>query len=126
MSMTADGAWMLVVDDDEDIRETIKSLLELRGYRVVTAGDGEEGLQKMRAGSLPRLVLLDLMMPGMNGEEFRAAQLGDAALARVPVIVLSGAGKLQERAALAGVSVVAKPIELDELFAMVERVWTAA
>jgi CheY-like chemotaxis protein len=126
MSAPADGPWLLVVDDDEDIRDTIKSLLELRGYRVVTAGDGEEGLALMRAGSLPRLVLLDLMMPGMNGEEFRTAQLREPRLADVPVIVLSGAGKLQNRPALAGVSVVGKPIELDELFAMVARVWDGA
>jgi CheY-like chemotaxis protein len=116
--------WVLIVDDDEDIRDSIQSLLQLRGYTVDTAPDGASALARMRSGPPPALVILDFMMPRMNGEEFRAAQLGDATIAAVPVIVLSGAGKLQERAALAGVSVVAKPIELDELFAMVERVWT--
>ena len=113
--------WLLVVDDDEDIRDTIRSLLELRGYRVSTAADGVEGLARMRAGEPPRLVILDLMMPGMNGEEFRAAQLRDVQLAAVPVIVLSGAGRLSEKPALAGTQVVAKPIDLQELFAIVDR-----
>jgi CheY-like chemotaxis protein len=122
----AEQDWLLVVDDDEDIRDTIRSLLELRGYRVATAADGVEGLARMRAGEPPRLVILDLMMPGMNGEEFRAAQLRDRELAGVPVIVLSGAGRLSEKTALAGTQVVAKPIDLQELFAIVERFCTAA
>jgi CheY-like chemotaxis protein len=119
--MDADGSWVLVVDDDEDIRESIRSLLELKGHRVATAADGAEGLARMRTGTPPHVVILDLMMPGMNGEEFRAVQLADSALAAVPVIVLSGAGRLAEKTTLAGTEVVPKPIDLQLLFALVER-----
>jgi two-component system OmpR family response regulator len=115
--------WLLVIDDDEDIRDSIQSLLQLKGYRVVAAADGKEGLCRMREGKPPRLVILDLMMPGMSGEEFRAAQLRDAAVANVPVIVFSGAGRLGDRPSLAGTHIVAKPIKLDELFAIVEKLW---
>jgi CheY-like chemotaxis protein len=120
-----EGAWLLVVDDDEDIRDTVKSLLELKGYRVATAADGAEGLARMREGTPPAVVILDLMMPGMSGEEFRAAQLRDRNLATVPVIVLSGAGRLSERQSLAGTEVVPKPIDLQVLFAIVARFCTA-
>lgn len=119
--MSGDDKWVLVVDDDEDIRDTIRSLLELKGHRVTTAADGAEGLARMRTGTPPCVVVLDLMMPGMNGEEFRALQLADRALAAVPVIVLSGAGRLTEKVTLAGTEVVPKPIDLQVLFALVER-----
>lgn len=112
--------WVLVVDDDEDIRDSIQSLLELRGYTVGTAADGASALARMRSGPPPALVLLDFMMPGMNGEDFRAAQLRDPALATVPVVLLTGAG---ERAGAARVNVerMAKPIDLQLLFDTVQR-----
>ena len=87
---------------------------------------GSTGSSACARASRRALVILDLMMPGMNGEEFRAAQLRDRELAAVPVIVLSGAGRLSEKTALAGTQVVAKPIDLQELFAIVERFCTAA
>src|SRR2546423_11418684 len=121
--MDGDGSWVLVVDDDEDIRDSIQSLLELKGHRVATAADGAEGLARMRSGAPPDVVILDLMMPGMNGEEFRALQLADRALAAVPVIVLSGAGRLAEKTRLAGTEGVPKPIGLQLLFALLDRLW---
>jgi DNA-binding response OmpR family regulator len=114
------GGGVLLIDDDEDIRDTIKSLLELRGYRVLTATDGADGLECMRRDP-PSLVILDLMMPGMNGEEFRAAQLREPALAKIPVVVLSGAGRIGDKASMLGVEAVAKPIDLQILFDTVER-----
>jgi CheY-like chemotaxis protein len=113
--------WVLLADDDEDIRETIESLLTLRGHRVVSARDGAEALERMRERNPPAMVLLDLMMPGMNGEEFRAAQLADPALASVPVVVLSGAGHIPSTGPLGRVPVLAKPIDLDVLFSAVEQ-----
>jgi len=112
--------WVLIVDDDEDIRDSIQSLLELRGYHVDTAEDGASALERMRSGPAPALVILDFMMPGMNGEEFRTAQLRDPALATVPVVLLTGAG---ERAGAARVNVerIAKPIDLQLLFDTVAR-----
>ena len=120
--MTAEGRrpWVLIVDDDEDIRDTIRSLLQLRGYAVDTAADGRVGLERMRAADPPALVILDYMMPGMNGEEFREAQLRDPELARVPVVLLTGAGDVG-RAAHVDVERMAKPIELQLLFDTVAR-----
>ena len=116
----SDGPWILIVDDDEDIRDTIRSLLQLRGYTVDTAPDGQAGLERMRAGAPPALVILDFMMPRMNGEEFRVAQLGDPALSAVPVVLLTGAG---EAASGSGPPVerIAKPIDLQALFDTVAR-----
>jgi CheY-like chemotaxis protein len=114
------SSWVLVVDDDEDIRDSIQSLLQLRGFSVDTAPDGASALVRMRSGPPPSLVLLDFMMPGMNGEEFRSEQLRDPALAKVPVVLLTGAG---ERGGATRVDVerIAKPIDLQLLFDTVER-----
>ena len=72
--MTERHGLVFVVDDDDDIRESLEVLLRLHGYHVATAADGAEALQRLRALSpLPCLILLDLMMPGMNGFELRTA-----------------------------------------------------
>src|SRR5436309_3349023 len=94
---TARGC-ILVVDDDVDIRTIIRLVLELHGYRVMDAGDGKEALLRLRQGQLPCLILLDLMMPGMNGWQFRHAQENDLALAQIPVVVLSGGARVAENA----------------------------
>jgi CheY-like chemotaxis protein len=112
--------WVLLVDDDEDIRDTIQSLLQLRGFTVETAPDGLAGLERMRRAPLPALVILDFMMPRMNGEEFRAAQLRDPELAPVPVILLTGAGDAAGTARL-NIERISKPIDLQVLFDVVAR-----
>ncbi|MCZ7687578.1 MAG: response regulator [Sandaracinaceae bacterium] len=85
------------------------------GYAPITARDGREALARMRA-SLPRLVLLDLMMPGMNGWEFRAAQRSDPALAHVPVVVMTGDGNASGKAtALHASGCLQKPIDVSRL-----------
>jgi CheY-like chemotaxis protein len=82
---------ILLVDDDLAICETLGSLLEDDGYRVVTVHDGEEAMEYLRRHSQkpPGLILLDLMMPGMNGMDFLAAYRREAELPSVPVVVLS-------------------------------------
>src|SRR5215831_9435858 len=67
------GSWILVVDDDDEARLTVQTLLEDDGYEVVAASNGREALEILRQGRRPRLVLLDLMMPEMNGWEFLEA-----------------------------------------------------
>ncbi len=79
---------VLVIEDHTPIRECIAEVLEMEGYSVSQARDGREGLRVARAQP-PNLILLDLMMPNMDGWQFRAAQKDDAALADIPVIVLS-------------------------------------
>ncbi|HXU74594.1 MAG TPA: response regulator [Polyangia bacterium] len=113
-------SWVLIVDDDEDIRDSICSLLQLRGFTVETAADGMAGLERMRQGAPPALVILDFMMPRMNGEEFRAAQLRDPELAAIPVVLLTGAGDATGATRLQ-VERIAKPIDLQLLFDTVAR-----
>lgn len=108
--------YVLVVDDDEDIGEAIEIILESRGYRCVLARDGEAALELMRTHPLPQVVLLDMMMPVMSGEEFRVAQLQDPRLAKVPVIVMTADATAEERVASLGVSkFLRKPLRIDEL-----------
>jgi DNA-binding response OmpR family regulator len=112
---------VLIVEDDEDIRADLAAILRLKGYRVDQAANGHEALVRM-ARELPSVVLLDLMMPEMNGWELRAIMLDDALLRAVPVVVVSGAGKLDEAAAtLDAAAVLPKPFELAHLFELVER-----
>lgn len=111
----------MIVDDDADIRMAVQIVLETYGYCVITANDGAEALAKLEAGERPCLIILDLMMPGMDGQQFREAQLADPALAKIPVVVLSGDYKVGERAAEMGVEGLRKPIQLPKLLAKIEQ-----
>ncbi|HSD89377.1 MAG TPA: response regulator [Kofleriaceae bacterium] len=118
--MTDDYA--LVIDDDADIRETIVTILETYGYRGESAGDGAEALAFLRGtGSRPRLILLDLMMPNVNGIEFRRAQLADPAISDVPVVLMTGAPAVSRDPTLVGLDVLVKPVDLRTLLSHVER-----
>jgi CheY-like chemotaxis protein len=112
---------VLVVDDDPDIREVMQTILELHGYEVLVAADGAEALHQLQEGARPSLILLDLMMPGMNGLEFRAAQLLDPALATLPVVALTGAATAAAEAEAEGLRVIFKPITMEDLLAEVDR-----
>ena len=95
MGVPADAArkhLVMVVDDDDDIRETLAAVLEDEGYEVAPFPTGRPRLTRSRAGVVPRVILLDLMMPVMDGAEFRRAQLADQALAGIPVILITAAG----------------------------------
>lgn len=117
---------ILLVEDDFDVREALVETLRDRGYEVESASDGEQALQILRAGSRPGLILLDLMMPRMSGSEFRIAQQGDPALSHLPVVLLSADGRMEEKAVSLQVQgAIRKPIDLDELFAVIERIRTA-
>src|SRR5688500_211913 len=82
---------VLVVDDEEDIREGLASVLTARGFRAVVAADGNDALDRLRAVRVqPSVVLLDRSMPGRSGVEFLAAQASDPRIARIPVVVVTG------------------------------------
>ncbi len=102
---------ILVIDDDSDIREVVGEALQFAGYEVTTARDGREGLIQARSFR-PTLILLDLMMPGMSGWEFRAAQLRDAALKAIPVVVVTALGTDPD---IQVEAVLAKPFRLEDL-----------
>jgi CheY-like chemotaxis protein len=112
---------VMVVEDDFAIRETLRELLEEEGYKVVEASNGAEALSRLRART-PRLILLDLMMPVMDGWEFRHELEEDPRLASIPVIVISADHALEEKVDSMHVEgYLAKPFELDRLLAAVER-----
>jgi CheY-like chemotaxis protein len=108
---------ILVVDDEEELREMLRDALELDGYSVVTADDGRDALEKVNATGDLCLVILDLLMPGMNGWEFleKARQL--PTLAGVPVIVHTSAASH----APSGVRVLEKPISYEGLLEVVRE-----
>jgi CheY-like chemotaxis protein len=113
---------ILVVDDDADIQEALVDALGDVGFAVVCAAAGGEALQLLRAGPPPDLILLDLRMSGVDGFEFRAAQLRDPALARIPTIVLTAdrqAGARRDE--LNAACFLQKPVTLDDLLSAIER-----
>ena len=121
--MSGGGGGVMIVEDDEDIRADLSAILRVKGFIVEEAANGREALARLRAGDRPCAIVLDLMMPVMNGWELRAAMRADAALADIPVIVVSGAGRIpdDEAATLAPSAVLVKPFELAELIALVSR-----
>jgi CheY-like chemotaxis protein len=82
---------VLIIDDDRDIRETLGELLVEEGFQIEAAWNGETALARLEAGFRPDVIVLDLMMPGMDGLTFRALQREHPALARIPVVGLSAA-----------------------------------
>src|SRR5437762_11749160 len=93
-----DGATtVLAVEDDFDLRDALVPILEYEGHRVVSAANGQEALERLQTMPPPSLILLDLMMPVMDGEEFRARQLRDPTLASIPVVVVSAHARSEER-----------------------------
>jgi CheY-like chemotaxis protein len=114
----------MIVEDDVEIRDSIVELLQDDGYATTMADSGGEALEQLRtAAELPGVVLLDLMMPDMDGFQFRAEQLKDAKLAAVPVVVMSAGADLVEKAnRLQAHGYLRKPFgDLDEILAMVQR-----
>ncbi len=113
--------YILIVEDDFDIREALTQILEEEGYVVRGAANGREALDVANEGPAPKLILLDLMMPVMNGWQFRAEQLKDPKLASVPVLVISADPQVQPKAASLGVAgLLKKPIALDDLLQAVK------
>jgi CheY-like chemotaxis protein len=111
-------AHILVVEDNDDVREMMAITLELEGHVVSTAVNGRDALQKLHTGSKPSLILLDLMMPVMNGWEFRQALERDPALRKVPVVIVSAAtAELVHRTQAA--AYLPKPLDMDELLDVV-------
>lgn len=114
---------ILVVEDDHDVREALTELLRDAGYGVAWAADGRAAIQALRGGLRPAAILLDLMMPGMDGFEFRAVQRGDPALAAIPIILMSAdRGIDRDALALGAAGRVAKPARIDDVLAVVARI----
>lgn len=113
---------ILVVDDDQDIRETLLDVLGDAGYSVVLAANAADALELLAEGELPSLILIDLKMPGMDASAFREAQAADHRIASVPVVILSASGDLPRSAELLGAAgYIEKPMKLDVLLNEVGR-----
>jgi CheY-like chemotaxis protein len=114
------GPPILIVDDDTDLREVLGELLAEEGYPTRLCANGRAALDALREGARPRLILLDLMMPEMNGWQFRQEQLRDDALREIPVVVMT-ANRVIDDSALGGAEVLEKPVGLAEILGAVER-----
>ena len=114
---------ILIVDDDAGIRQLLLLFLEHKGYTAKSVTNGREALDLLQPDQpLPQLILLDLMMPIMDGASFRQAQLSDPRMAAIPVVVLSAAENIEAQAPLLTADAyVPKPIEFDSLLQIVEQ-----
>lgn len=115
--------YILLIEDDLDISEAIQSILEAEGFSIKCKFNGKEAIDYLEnsATILPSLILLDLMMPVMNGYDFRVEQLKNNKLAYIPTILLSAAGKYQDIDKLNFNESLKKPIDLDALIDVVKR-----
>jgi DNA-binding response OmpR family regulator len=110
---------VLVVEDHADLREMLAVLLEAEGFRVQTAANGAEALSAMHA-QRPSVILLDLMMPVMSGDEFRRRQLAEPEYAGVPVICMTAAHDGSQRAQhMNAAQFFQKPVDFDQLITAV-------
>jgi len=119
--MSGGGRRVMVVEDDRDIRESLQDLLEIEGYAVTTAENGRDALERLRRMEAPSVILLDLMMPVMSGDELLHVLRGDDALRSIPVLVVSAwtdeASKVRDLAQ----GFLRKPIAVPDLLAEIDR-----
>ncbi len=104
------------------MRAALVMVLRLDGFQVQMAANGEDALEQLRSGSRPSLILLDLIMPVMDGFQFRAQQRRDPQLANIPVIVISGSLEMRRRMdALQAIEYIDKPIDPTTLLEVIHR-----
>jgi CheY-like chemotaxis protein len=124
--MTSDHV-VLVVDDDDETRDTLEELLGDAGYSVLAAANGAAALKLLQTAPLDRVprcdfVILDLMMPVMNGWDFRAKQRTDPSLASIPVLVMSSGGRIAAVSdELEAADYISKPVQVPDLLKKVAR-----
>ena len=111
-------ASVMIVEDDPDTREMLERFLELEGFEVRTAANGQLALEHSRRSALS-VILLDLMMPVMNGWQFREAQASDPKIAGIPVVVVTAAGSKDDIPAIQADAWLSKPVDLDRLLATI-------
>ncbi len=112
---------ILVVEDDPEVRSAIKMVLEAEAYEVAESGDGADALTKLRTSPQPSLILLDLMMPGMNGWQFMDEVRVHPDLRQVPIIVVSAYGSADGVRSVGATDYLKKPFDPETLLAVVSR-----
>lgn len=117
------NARVLIVEDDEDIARNLRDLLEGEGHAVEWASNGREALDYLRASpELPSLILLDLMMPVMDGYQFRKEQEMDARIAWIPVVLMTADGHIEAKKYKVGAKMyISKPVEVEAILDAVRR-----
>ena len=110
---------ILIIDDEEDLRDTLKLSLELEGYRCYTAANGREGLEALERIPPPHVILLDLMMPVLNGWQFMDELRGHPSFGQIPVVVVTAFIKLT--GAIRASDIIRKPIEMDTLLGVLKK-----
>ena len=109
---------VLIVEDDADLRDMMAQLLSIEGFGATTVANGQQALEYLRDHATPKLILLDLMMPVMDGWEFRREQRRNPSIAEVPVVVLSALDKIRA-ADLSADAFLKKPLDFDRLLELV-------
>lgn len=114
---------ILLVEDDQDIRETLIELLEGEGYDVLFAENGQIGLDKLsETSSLPNLILLDLMMPVKDGFQFCAEKEANPKIAHLPVVIMSADGHIREnQQRVKATAYLKKPLDIYEIINVLEK-----
>jgi CheY-like chemotaxis protein len=109
---------ILVIEDDEDVRQAMVAILEMKGYSVASAENGKVAMDYLRAAPIPDLIITDLSMPVMDGRQFRREQVKDARLANVPLLVITA---MNDRNGIDANEILRKPVDVDHLLATVSR-----
>ncbi len=113
---------ILIVEDDKDIRQSVADALDVLGFQGIQAANGQEALDILSKDEQPSLILLDLMMPVMNGWQFRIHQQADPRISDIPVVVFSADGSVQQKGdAMGAAGFLKKPIDLDALEKIAHR-----
>lgn len=115
---------VLIVEDDRGIREALSDLLASENYHVALAADGAQALEWLRLNkeTLPHLIILDLMMPGMDGYQFRERQEVDPVFSRIPILLMTADGNVDIKMIKIGVKkAIRKPVEVDHLLRLVKE-----
>jgi CheY-like chemotaxis protein len=115
------GCEILLIEDDHDIADSVAEALTDEGHRVAMVANGREALTWLEAHPPPKVILLDLMMPVMDGWQFRDLQKQDPRFAAIPIVVMSACTGRADVARLAADDVLAKPVDLHRLHAAVQR-----
>jgi CheY-like chemotaxis protein len=109
----------MIVEDDRDTREMLGRFLELEGFTVRTAANGRQALESLEQDRNMCVILLDLMMPVMNGWQFREAQTSDPRISNIPVVVVTAAGAQEQIPSIQADGWVAKPVDFDALLSTI-------